>query len=165
MSFNINAKLNNLIAQNEAIQKDASQKQPSLKQSATVTGVPVIDENNNIRQIISYYPIVSQVYNNNSANSSDVKNNQIQLSFSKDFSNLTHYYTSTDSDARYMPLFTVESPLNLQSQILSIDLNSYATTFYVDTIISNLLGGVGANLDTLHELSKALNDDSHLVLL
>ena len=46
MSFNINAKLNNLIAQNEAIQKDASQKQTALKQSATMTGVPVIDENN-----------------------------------------------------------------------------------------------------------------------
>ena len=71
MSFNISAKLNNLIAQNEAIIKDVSQKQPALKQSTTVTGVPVIDENNNIRQIISYYPIVSQVYNNG-ANSSDV---------------------------------------------------------------------------------------------
>ena len=70
MSFNISAKLNNLIAQNEAIQKDVSQKQALLKQSATVTGVPVIDENNNIRQIASYYPIVSQVYNN-SANSSE----------------------------------------------------------------------------------------------
>ena len=27
--------------------------------------------------------------------------------------------------------------------------------------MSNLLGGVGASLDTLNELSKALNDDSH----
>ena len=71
MSFNISAKLNNLIAQNEAIQKDVSQKQALLKQSATVTGVPVIDDQNNIRQIISYYPIVSQIYNN-SANSQDV---------------------------------------------------------------------------------------------
>ena len=107
MSFNISAKLNNLIAQNEAIIKDVSQKQPVLKQSATVTGVPVIDENNNTRQIISYYPIVSQIYNN-SANSTNDKNNQTQLSFSKEFSNLTHYYTSTDSDARYSLLF----PLN-----------------------------------------------------
>jgi hypothetical protein len=128
MSFNINAKINNILAQTELIIKDVSQKQPVLKQAANAAGVPVIDENNNIRQIVSYYPIVSQVYNN-SANSSDVKNNQIQLSFSKDFSNLTHYYTSTDSDAKYMPLFTVESPLDLQNQLLTINLNSYATIY------------------------------------
>ena len=161
MSFNISAKINNILAQTEAIIKDVSQKQPVLKQSVNAAGVPVIDENNNIRQIVSYYPVVSQVYNN-SANSLDVKNNQIEIGFSKDFSNLMHYYTITDSDARYMPLFSVDidSPLSLQNQLLSIDLNSYATTYYVDTIISNLLGGVGASLDTLNELSKALNDDS-----
>jgi hypothetical protein len=125
MSFNISAEINNILAQTEAIIKDVSQKQPVLNQSANAAGVPVIDENNNIRQIVSYYPIVSQIYNN-SANSTNVKNNQIELSFSKDFSNLMHYYTSTDSDARYMPLFSIDidSPLSLQNQLLSIDLNS-----------------------------------------
>jgi hypothetical protein len=94
---------------------------------------------------------LSQVYND-TANSADTKHDQIQLAFSEDCSNLINYYTKTDSDGRFQLLFSVESPLYL---------NSYATTNYVDTIISNLLGGVGPSLDTLNELSKSLNDDAH----
>ena len=159
MSYNINAKINYILAQTELIIKDVSQKQPVLKQSSSGDGVLVIDSDNNVRQIITYYPLMSQVYNN-LQNASDNKNNNIQITFAKDFSNLTHYYTSIESDTKYMPLFTIESPLNLQNQILSIDLNSYATTYYVDSIINNLLSGVGPSLNTLNELALALNNDS-----
>ena len=41
-----------------------------------------------------------------------------------------------------------------------VDLSAYSTTSYVDTEISNLIGGAPANLDTLNELAAAINDDA-----
>ena len=41
-----------------------------------------------------------------------------------------------------------------------VDLSAYSTTSYVDTEISNLVGGAPANLDTLNELAAAINDDA-----
>ena len=96
MSFNLASRINNLQAQQNDIINNvteiknnitnitvvnnvlAENKQETLLHDNNIVGVPVIDANNNIRQVFGVYPIECNLYFNPF---NDIKNNHIQLTF------------------------------------------------------------------------------------
>jgi hypothetical protein len=60
---------------------------------------------------------------------------------------ITNVYNKTDSDNKYNLKYSVTSPLiyNTSTNILSIDLSSYATQSYVTQQINNLLDAARLN--------------------
>ena len=77
-------------------------------------------------------------------------------------SQLSSYLTTATATSTYAPLASPSfSGLPLAPTATAGTNNTQiATTAYVTTAISNLVGGAGAALDTLQELAAALNNDA-----
>ena len=146
---------NNTVA---TINNNLSTKQNKLTIQTAGAGAPAIDALNNVRNIFGVSPISVLLYFD-PFNPTNAMNNNIQLSFDNTLTNLTNYYTSTVSDAKYQFKLTTTTPLNLANNILSIDLSNYPTLTNLSTALANLVDSAPAALDTLKELATALNDD------
>ena len=114
---------NNTIA---TINNNLSTKQNKLTIQTAGAGAPVIDALNNVRNIFGVAPISVLIYFDPFSPTNSMNSN-IQLSFDNTLTNLTNYYTSTVSDAKYQLKLTASTPLNLANNILSIDLTNYPT--------------------------------------
>jgi hypothetical protein len=79
-------------------------KQNTLIRNHNATGIPVIDEyDNSVRHVFGVAPLQTALYFDPDI-PGDLSNNQIQISFDNTLSNLTNYYTSSVSDAKYAPI-------------------------------------------------------------
>jgi len=111
---------NNTVA---TINNNLSTTQNKLTIQTAGAGAPVIDALNNVRNIFGVAPISVLLYFD-PFNPTNSMNNNIQLSFDNTLTNLTNYYTSTVSDAKYQLSLTASAPLSLANNSLSIDLSS-----------------------------------------